>query len=65
MVKYLIAAFLSVVLIGTTACQSRTGQTGTVSGSMIQVVAAENFWGSIAAQLGGAHVNSYYSLAEE
>jgi zinc/manganese transport system substrate-binding protein len=57
MVKYLIATFLSLVLIGTTACQSKTGQTVTVSGGVIQVVAAENFWGSIAAQLGGTHVN--------
>jgi zinc/manganese transport system substrate-binding protein len=57
MVKYLIAAFLSLVLIGTTACQPKTGQTGMVSSGVIQVVAAENFWGSIAAQLGGTHVN--------
>jgi zinc/manganese transport system substrate-binding protein len=55
--KYLIAAFLSLVLIGITACQPKTGQTGTVSGGVIRVVAAENFWGSIAAQLGGTHVN--------
>ena len=26
------------------------------SGQVIQVVAAENFWGSIAAQVGGSHV---------
>jgi zinc/manganese transport system substrate-binding protein len=57
MVKYLIAAFLSLVLIGTTACQPKIGQTGTVTGGVIQVVAAENFWGSIATQLGGTHVN--------
>jgi zinc/manganese transport system substrate-binding protein len=57
MVKYLIAVFLSLVLIGTTACQSKTGQTGTVSDGVIQVVAAENFWGNIAAQLGGTHVD--------
>ncbi|MDX6355733.1 MAG: zinc/manganese transport system substrate-binding protein [Streptomyces sp.] len=31
-----------------------TGSTG--SGTTIQVVAAENFWGSIATQLGGSHV---------
>ena len=40
-----------------TARQPKTDQTGTVSGDMIQVAAAENFWGSIAAQLGGTHVN--------
>jgi zinc/manganese transport system substrate-binding protein len=27
------------------------------SGTVVQVVAAENFWGSLASQLGGAHVN--------
>src|SRR6267143_6021727 len=27
------------------------------SGKMIQVVAAENFWGSLISQLGGTHVN--------
>ncbi|QHC22884.1 metal ABC transporter solute-binding protein, Zn/Mn family [Streptomyces sp. GS7] len=30
---------------------------GSPSGRRIQVVAAENFWGSIAAQLGGSHVH--------
>jgi len=55
--KYLIAAFLSLVLIGTTACQPKTSKTSQVSNGVIQVVAAENFWGSIAAQLGGTHVN--------
>ena len=54
--KYLIAAFLSLVLIGTTACQPKTSKTSQVSNGVIQVVAAENFWGSIAAQLGGTHV---------
>jgi len=57
MVKYLIAAFLSLFLIGTTACQAKTSQPDTVSDRVIQVVSAENFWGSIAAQLGGTHVN--------
>ncbi len=56
MVKYLMAVFLSLILIGTAACQPGTGQTGIVSGGVIQVLAAENFWGSIAAQLGGTHV---------
>jgi zinc/manganese transport system substrate-binding protein len=57
MVKYLMAVLMSLVLICTAACQHKTGQTGTVSGGVIQAVAAENFWGSIAAQLGGTHVN--------
>ena len=43
MVKYLIAAFLSLVLIGATACQPKTSKTSQVSNGVIQVVAAENF----------------------
>ncbi|GGX42440.1 metal ABC transporter solute-binding protein, Zn/Mn family [Streptomyces noursei] len=45
-----------------TACSTspaktgNTGATGGGSGKTIQVVAGENFWGSIAAQLGGGHV---------
>lgn len=35
---------------------SNTAATGRGSGQTIQVVAAENFWGSIASQLGGSHV---------
>ena len=31
--------------------------TSTGSGKVIQVVAAENFWGSLVSQLGGVHVN--------
>jgi zinc/manganese transport system substrate-binding protein len=57
MFKYFITAVLSLVLIGATACQPKTSKTSQVSNGVIQVAAAENFWGSIAAQLGGAHVN--------
>lgn len=34
-----------------------TDKTATLSNGVIKVVACENFWGSIAAQLGGSHVN--------
>jgi zinc/manganese transport system substrate-binding protein len=34
-----------------------TGQTGPTGGRVVQVVAAENFWGSIVSQLGGAHAH--------
>jgi zinc/manganese transport system substrate-binding protein len=53
----LLAAALAVT---TTAC-STSGSTNTAStvgkggGGTIQVVAAENFWGSLASQLGGTH----------
>ena len=40
-------------LAAAAACGSTTPTAG--SGSTVQVVAAENFWGSIATQLGGAH----------
>ncbi len=46
--------------IGLTAC-SATGTQSDASarseGTVIQVVAAENFWGSIASQIGGKHVH--------
>ncbi len=40
----------------TAPAASSTGATGSGGSTKIAVVAAENFWGSIAAQLGGAHV---------
>jgi zinc/manganese transport system substrate-binding protein len=49
---------LGIVLI-VAACSSSTKPSGTAasSGSQIDVVVAESFWGSIASQLGGDHVN--------
>jgi zinc/manganese transport system substrate-binding protein len=44
-----------VFLITFSAC-STIAQTGGSSGGPIQVVAAENFWGSIVSQVGGSHV---------
>ncbi len=41
------------VLLGLSGCG---GLSVSVSGGVIQVVAGENFWGSLAAQLGGVHV---------
>ncbi len=50
-------AMLLTVLAGC-ACGAAGGTAGgSVSGRPIEVVAAENFWGSIAAQLGGAHAS--------
>jgi zinc/manganese transport system substrate-binding protein len=40
----------------TTAPTAQAAQAGSGSVPKLQVVAAENFWGSIAAQLGGSHV---------
>jgi len=41
----------------TLAACGTTFQTTASSGGPVQVVAAENFWGSIAAQVGGSHVH--------
>ncbi|HEY3751432.1 MAG TPA: zinc ABC transporter substrate-binding protein [Pseudonocardiaceae bacterium] len=38
-----------------TGCATSAAQTGSPSSTKITVVAAENFWGSIATQLGGSH----------
>jgi len=57
-VGYLTAA--AVILVPAGACSTSPGGTEGADGgsesSRITVVAAENFWGSIAAQLGGTHV---------
>jgi zinc/manganese transport system substrate-binding protein len=50
-----IAAAASVLLLAT-ACGLSTSPSG-AKGSHVQVVAAENFWGSIAQQVGGDHVS--------
>ncbi len=46
------ALLLGATLLGACGLPSQS----TSGGQVIQVVAAENFWGSIAAQVGGAHV---------
>jgi zinc/manganese transport system substrate-binding protein len=47
---------LGLVLAGLlAACGTPSGPSGT--GKTLQVIAGENFWGSIAAQLGGSHVS--------
>ncbi|MGW1809657.1 metal ABC transporter solute-binding protein, Zn/Mn family [Streptomyces sp. NPDC002078] len=60
----LVTATAALTAVTATACStssshtSNTAATGSASGAgrTIQVVAAENFWGSIASQLGGSHV---------
>jgi zinc/manganese transport system substrate-binding protein len=59
--RILLSAAAVAALATTSACATssaaKTSSTGSTAGSKtIQVVAAENFWGSIATQLGGAHV---------
>src|SRR5919204_5431181 len=50
--RRLLAAVLVVAGLTAAAC----GSTASSSGGKLQVVAAENFWGSLAAQLGGDRV---------
>src|ERR1700758_1263495 len=45
------------MLVLTLAACGTTFQTSASSAGPVQVVAAENFWGSIAAQVGGSHVD--------
>jgi zinc/manganese transport system substrate-binding protein len=54
--KYAIAGLLVLILLllSQSGC---TNKSSTVTGGIIQVVAGENFWSSIASQLGGAHVH--------
>src|SRR6266516_2471457 len=52
--RWLVAAAL--LALALTGCSTRPGAAAGSSGSaVINVVAAENFWGSLAEQLGGAH----------
>jgi zinc/manganese transport system substrate-binding protein len=57
----LLAIFLALTAaVGLTACSSPDAQAATPGnkhGAVIQVFAAENFWGSIAGQIGGTHVH--------
>jgi zinc/manganese transport system substrate-binding protein len=50
---------LLILLLGAcnTAGNAANSSSNSSSGKVIQVVAGENFWGSIATQLGGSHVN--------
>ncbi len=55
-----VVAGLLIVAVGAGMYLSRgpgSGSTSSGPSSVIQVVAAENFWGSLASQLGGVHVN--------
>ncbi|MFF4956388.1 metal ABC transporter solute-binding protein, Zn/Mn family [Streptomyces sp. NPDC001222] len=60
----LVTAPAALTALAATACSTSSPHTsdtaatgsGSSSGKTIQVVAAENFWGSIASQLGGSHV---------
>ena len=52
-----VAAFVGIYALGRPVSASTTATSTTGSTEEIQVVAAENFWGSLVSQLGGIHVN--------
>ncbi len=52
-----ISIFLLLVLAACGASPANGGTTGSGDGRTVEVVAAENFWGNIAAQVGGSHVH--------
>ena len=52
-----VLAGVLLLLVLTLAACGTTFQSSTSSGGPVQVAAAENFWGSIAAQVGGSHVH--------
>src|SRR5437667_12166611 len=52
--RLLVAVALAACAVAATACGTANGSSG--SNGKLQVVAAENFWGSLAAQLGGDRV---------
>jgi zinc/manganese transport system substrate-binding protein len=59
---YIIAAVIIVIVVASAAVatvylSNKTTSTLSSSSHVIQVVAAENFWGSLVSQLGGTHVN--------
>ena len=49
----LVAAAMIVALAGTAGCSTSSAKTPSAAATTVKVVAAENFWGSIASQLGG------------
>jgi zinc/manganese transport system substrate-binding protein len=50
------ALFAAIVLVGA-GCGGQSKSAAAASDSVLQVVAAENFWGNIASQLGGSRVH--------
>jgi zinc/manganese transport system substrate-binding protein len=52
----LVAAIVAIAVGGAYATSRLMSQPASVTPSTIQIVAAENFWGSLVSQLGGTHV---------
>jgi zinc/manganese transport system substrate-binding protein len=62
----LIAVAVSIAVLGACGSSSKSSQpaAGKASGQVLQVVAAENFWGNIASQIGGSHVSVKSIIAD-
>src|SRR2546425_3067134 len=62
---YLIAAVLAVILVTATAAGLYLNRPASqTSSTQVQVVAAENFWGSLVSQLGGTHTQVLSIVSE-
>src|SRR5438445_5598097 len=63
--RRVLAGILLLLLMTVTACGTsiQSSSSGNSSGP-VQVVAAENFWGNIAAQVGGSHVHVTSIIAD-
>jgi zinc/manganese transport system substrate-binding protein len=55
--SFLPPALLTAGCLTLAACSTTSGTAAPPGGAVIQVVAAENFWGSIVSQIGGRHVH--------
>ena len=55
--RALAASTVTLALLALALAGCATGTTSAANGGTLQVVAGENFWGSLAAQLGGSRVN--------
>jgi zinc/manganese transport system substrate-binding protein len=60
----LVAAFMLLCVIPVFAGCGLSAQSNKSNGGKLRVVAAENFWGSIASQVGGAHVEVTSIIAD-
>src|ERR1700693_2495464 len=55
--KIVVAAMLAALVTFGAGCGGQTNRSAVAPSGVLQVVAAENFWGSIASQLGGSRVH--------
>lgn len=61
---YSLMSALLLLLFAFAGCSANPQQSGSGNGTQLQVVATENFWGSIAAQVGGSHIHVTSIIAD-